>query len=299
MGQNTIPEVQAYKTVAVRAQDLFEKGVVLRLACGTWGNKRDIPDPDNPQRGEYFRFIDGEAKELRAVQKQIGRGRAWLAKHGSSFWAPGMYLIHRDLLNTAIDALREIKEAYFLAVEEFVDAYPRLLKESVDANKLDPKKGITEEQAKLAPHPSTLFRGFYFNYSATILQLPNQSTEELESMFSGSIEACLGDVSGRLRKELRELLGALHESMTGKDRKKFYESVLTNITEWVEALPLRNFSSDMFLTGIAGRSAVLVKALDFEGLKKDREKRLAVGESVQVLLNELESAEDGQVTVLV
>jgi len=271
------------------AERLFKDNAIIRLTFKAWNNKKEIATDSDRRTGEWYRFVD--PKKLQPINAKIRQVRDYLSgRVGMHFdWGPGLYLVRRDKLLQILEQLRDFEFEFTDLVETFVyDEYEAALDETRDQGKL------TDEQLDTAPVADQLVTKFKMSYTTFVVGMPETTGHDeldmtLRDEFCATLSESFEDIGEKLRQELLELLQVVHTAVTDKERKKLYESMLTNVDEWCTNFETRNFLADENLDALAKRAKEMVDAVTIDDLRSSTEHKAALAAQSGDLLREVQA----------
>ena len=295
---------------------LFSDNVVIKLSTRVWSNRIERADDADGKKGLWIRFVSSD--ELKKIHAKVRNARTILGKqYGTPFdWGTGLYLVRKVSLVKALEALRDVDYEFADEVDAFLDAFPAALQTTVSNLEAERDKANAEDRLgdaeraeaqlkllDLAPPVDTMFRKFGIDFTTFSIGVPEETgdaeiDELVKTQFTDTLDLSFGGISERLYAEFEDLLKTLADAMTDPNRKKFYSTLTTNITDWIENFEHRNFLSDETLEGVVNEVATVIDGVDIDKLRKSHEERGVVGVNIKALLKKLKAAEKPERTVI-
>ncbi|MBU2578281.1 DUF3150 domain-containing protein [Patescibacteria group bacterium] len=280
------------------AERLFKDNAIVRLTFSTWSNKKEQTEDSNRRTGVWFRYVD--PKVLQDINSKVRKVREYLSSSvGMHFdWGPGLYLVRRAKLIQVLEKLRDFEFEFVDEVETFVfDKYEEALEET-RAN-----KALTDEQLDTAPPADTLLSKFKMTYTTFVVGLPESTGDiaidkRLQTEFCSALDESFVNIGERLRMELVELLQTVHAAVTDPERKKYYESMLSNIVDWCENFETRNFLADEKLQALAVDVLAMAEGVTIDELRASTEMKAALAAQTGALLKKVQELKPTRRTII-
>ncbi len=254
---------------------LFEKAVCLGLSLHKLGNKRKLPlalvevDADKEMISAHKTLLACE--QLRAVDHYDGEIRRYLyTKCLPAMFQAGVYLVPIDSVMEVEEKLAGFAGKRLQLVQAFKEAYPILIQEV--SSKLraafNPKDYPPEE---------TLDQAFRMEWRYVAFSVPGTLCSISKDLFCKEREKAelqwqeaLEEVRTLLRTHLSELVSHLVSRLeTGKDGKPkvFKNTLVTNLTQFLESFETRNITDDKQLSAIVAEAKDLLNGVDAQTLR--------------------------------
>lgn len=217
------------------------------------------------------------SKEFAAILRLDSQLKTWLHKLAlPSFFRRGTFLLPLRLVDTIDTALFSYKEARDNAVNELLDAYPRIIE--ADKAKLGPEFCATDYPSK-----DMLKASFYVSYRYVSLETPDKLEDISASIFQREKErvaqmwdSAADNVRNLLRYSLQETLDALLKAIRPDEdgrKKRLSKSVVNNLMDFLAMFDMRNITDDEELAEIVDKCKNILGGKDISNIKKDTELR--------------------------
>lgn len=246
----------------------------LKLKVGCLGDKR-LVRPDCIDVGEadkrMFRLSKKilASKELERVRNYDRAIRAYIRGICLPF-EPGVHFLPLKAVNMVEAQLCRFEQRRDELVQKFLDAYPIMCQ---DARKRL-KKFFNEHDY---PPIEAVARKFYIDWDYLSFSTPDEIHEIAPEIFEEQRDKAarqwadaLRDIQYGLRVGLCKLVEGLRDKLTPGpqgERKRLYESAVTNLTEFLAHFDLRNITDDSQLKRVVDQLRGLLKPVSMEELR--------------------------------
>lgn len=277
--------------------------MLVNLSISQWYNKATdskVVHELAQKYGEESTTDDSYVKSLlpkesmAAIQKAIGRMRTAHYKMTLPWEDGGLRILPSKMYFEYIARMNKLKEDFDAAVADFVKRYYNY-KEAARV-----KKGPLFNAADYPPENTI---SSYFEVRTSFLPLPDSgdfrldldetTLEEIRSGATAAVSANLHSSTQYLYSRFQTLLEA-YCSATFEGKKRFHESTVANLYEFVEAIPLLNVTNDDNLEHFAHKVSNNLCQFSADALKRDEESKKFAHKFATELLNELKAAKEGK-----
>lgn len=287
-----------------QTSNVFDRAVLLDLRLGRLGIKRKVSSSAvEVKKGEDEAATDPEAlhiskdillsDEVEAVAKLHGEIRRYVKSVAvpSPFDRGGVDAIALELVKPVDDKLLAYEARHNALVEKVCEVYPAKVEEA--KQRLGVLYRITDyppvERVRAA-------YAMYWQYVSigTPQALEQISTEILkreEGKAAAKVAEAADEIVKVLSLTLKELTDAMIERLTpGEDGKArvFRNSLVTNLTEFLDLLPARNIVRNQELNQLAEQAKQILKGVDPATLRASREIREYVRTKMEDVKGKLE-----------
>lgn len=235
-----------------------------------------------------------ESAELAAVNSMNGEIRRYLyVRCLPSPFRHGVYLLPVRLIEQVLTKLDSYKQTREELIESFLNVY---VQQSEDAR----ERLGSLFNANDYPAMERVKAAFTFSVQLWELGTPGALKAIDKDLYERELakmnnvwESAKEQITGVLLDEFRNLTSHLAERlMPGADGKAkvLRDSVIGNMTEWLDLFSARNLTDDEQLKGLVDRARQLVCGLDIKDLRKADDVRLDIGTQFAALTTELDAA---------
>lgn len=300
-----------YDTTAIKkdpVKTIKDSTVLIRLSFTKPGNLRQMKkhqfmsDADADRtKGLKFRF---ESPEYAAVGSYDGAVHAWLMSRAIPCGLKG----YKGLVPLPIALLPEVEKTLEEAtakreklVQEFLAVYDK--EREVARARL---RSVFNE--KDYPPVEILKQDFTMWWGYIEIQIPKNLPPSVMKREEDKLTKTMLDLGENMKAALQEtfvaLTGKLVENLTpGEDgnKKRFYDSFVENLVEFLRLFSYRNVTNDEQLMELAAKAEAIIKTTDPEGLRKKNSVRKTVREGMEEVTNKalklIESAPRRKITL--
>jgi hypothetical protein len=205
--------------------------------------------------------------ELDAITEHLAQIYDWCKNHAVTGTRKGMYFVKRDLISEF--------ESRLLAAQtklhnELIPAFAATYDESKVEMQLDETRGGLGDLYRESDYPlaSELPGLFSIEWSWLALSVPDELPEEVRQRenvkLRESFERAQEDIRYALRAGFKKLIEHAQDRLTlrdGEKPKKFYDSTITNITDFFETFNARNILGDAELEAVVKKARAVVAGL--------------------------------------
>lgn len=268
------------------ADNITDKAFALSLTISMLGNRRKISaatvaDPEK----EFNRDMIGVSKQLldsaeyKAIRSFDGETKRWLYAHSLPCMFTGhggIYMIPTGLFTKVYDTLTERAEQRQALVEKFISVYPQLVADA--KTKLGP---ILFNESDY-PDVEELEASFGMRWMVTEFKTPEALSTIRKEIFEREkkkAETQWKSVADEAKESLRFGFAKLIERITERlsdPGKKFKDSLVSNISEFIETFPYLNVTNDLELQAQVKKASTLINGLDPDDLRKSLDTRKSI-----------------------
>jgi len=286
--------------MATKTVDLNRlKGAVgFKLAVHCWCNraKADVSrvetDADKTRLSLSKLLVNSE--EYDAICEYSGALRKWVRlRTMPSYFADGVYLVKVDAYQEISEKMRAARAEYMELVEKFVAVYPTKVNEARETLKDQFRADDYPDASELRAEFS--IEDFWVSFAA-----PDNLPSEFKKAEADKLERRMADAADCITQALREgflkLVTKASETMVpvpGEKPKKFFDSAVGNIVQFIDTFQQRNLTNDLELEKLIVQAKQIIDAPEMKDVRKDMNVRASIGTKFQELAN----AMDGMVEV--
>ena len=268
---------------------LFDRAVCLSLAMGCLGTRRKVAatsiqvDADKDMLHVSKAILESE--ELDAIKTFDGEMRVWLAKRAlPSPFRRGTYLIPLDLVEQVDGKIVEYQEKRRFLTDAFLAAYDQ----SVESAK---KRLNGLFNAADYPGADKVRAAFYVDVRYLAFGVPEKLEGIRKDLFErekAKAETQWREASDEVRQALRAGLADVVDHMVerlqgngdGKP-KVFRDTLVENMSEYLELFDPRNITDDIQLAQLVGRCKNVLDGVDADALRASDAIRAKVKSGMQ------------------
>ena len=211
------------------------------------------------------------SKEFKAVGDYLlDTKRYVLGWSVPSFFRDGCYLFRLSRVQAVEDELTMRRDMLRGLINTLLDVYP---------SQIDSMAARLGAQFRRADYPSTdeLSRAFYWSYQWVSFDVPDRLPDAIKAQEKAKVENMWAEAAESITFALRESFAkmvshaveVMQPSTDGK-QKRFYDSTVTNILDFLQSFQERNITNDTELAALVDKAkSVLVGIEDASMLKKD------------------------------
>lgn len=295
---DTMPDVVSIDEARQHAQRVARETVCLEVTLGTLGTRRKVSsnavetDADRTMVHVGKDIIDSpqlaEIKKLDAgIRQQL---RRWAVP--ASMLKGGHYLLPVGLVETADAWLRDEYAKRTALVADFCDAYPALAEAAADrlGSLYNPADYPAVDDVRQAFKQRTSMMAFVVPDRLRTLN-PDLFRRERER-FEATWREAADEIRTGLRAMFADLVTHMADRLTpdpdGK-KKVFRDTLVTNLTEFLDTFAARNVTDDQELDRLVGHMRDLTRGVDPELLRGDDTLRDHVGTQCAAIKAQLDS----------
>jgi hypothetical protein len=197
--------------------------------------------------GNYHKKLLAGSNKLEQVQKIVSEVRAWSSQNTLPWSDGGSRLLPMKNFFDYKTVLGQYEQKYNQAVDEFLQEYPELVSSSAFT------LGDLFDRGEY-PRAEDLRCKFGFRYVFAPVpdvgdfrvDVEEDAKRELEAQYKSFYETKLNDAMGEAWKRLHETLTHISTRLdyTDENKKKFYDTTITNASELCSLLTKLNITND-------------------------------------------------------
>ena len=252
----------------------FQNAVGFSATFKAWGNKRkanlDLIQTDADRKRLRLSKELIESDELDAIKSYFSELRQWIySRTVPSFFKDGFQL-------ASLQSVEEIEERMRTAVsddlppliEALVREYPAKIALAELALGSQFRNSDYPAASELAGQFAIAWNWIAFSTPATLPpELRAAEEEKMRKQVSEASEQIIDAMRCALQELIDHALEKLTPSADGKP-KIFRDSLIGNITDFIETFPSRNFMGDADLAALVGKAKTILAGADPDKLRK-------------------------------
>jgi hypothetical protein len=273
---------------------IFREGCLVAVTVGRWGGPRKVPQDLLRKKGLTSKRIKGykdlvDPETLKPIGSPVNRANSILKNYALPFPIRGCHFVPKSLITQVDEILKECREEFDNAVEEFADEYPEYVREAEEE---------LEELFDRRQYPENISDYFSFGWKFFILDLPSgefgvlspsQYEEEKEKLRNTIVEARDMAVSA-LREQLMVIVKATVSKLKDKGAKRFHETLVTNFREFFNTFSDRNIFGDTKLEELVESCEEIMDGVEIEDITDNDQLKVEIAEELAEVEEELEQA---------
>ena len=276
--------------MSTKKSSLSNRALLVNVTVSKWtGRKLDKRATDQVNStnraesgvGNYHKKLLPKSKELEKITSIDSKIRKFFYEQTLPWMTDGTRILSsKNYLKFQSD-FQKLQSDFDIAVKEFVLVYPQL--------KLDAQKSLGDLY-NLDDYPATI--ADKFKVGVDFYPLPDVSdfridlSESEKIRFTQKIKEteakALTDASNRLLDVIKSATSKLRET-----KSIFRDSLLTNIAEVADLLPMLNINDDPQLDKLSQEARDLVNGIDLDEVREDSTKRLEAHDALKELESKL------------
>lgn len=281
------------------ATGIQRDSVILYLSIGRLRTRRRISsstvqsdiDPDMLHVSKDIL----QSPELQEIAHHDSEVRNWIRARclPSPFSKKGLLLLPIRLIEPVMARLTAKREERQALIEKFILAYEHCKTAAIA--KLGSAYDATDYPAEEAVR-----RTFFFDVQMWELNAPGklaavsqelyrQELVKMENMWTQASNTVTNVLLTEFRKLTNHLSDRMSEGIDGK-KKVFRDSVVTNLTEWLDLFQVRNLTNDEQLMTIVEKAKRLISGLDPAELRESEDLRKHLSVEFSKLTTQIDSA---------
>ena len=290
------PLVQSGKSI-----DLNAETVILALTIRRPGNRRTLTAGEVTVRARQADLFDSkeetdpdmihvgktllESETLKLIIKRQGELRRWIYARAlpSDVLKAGCYRLSVKLIADVEDRLSQETKDLAGLVDEFIEFYPSIVEQA----KAKLRELFDPEDY---PEPDELRQAFSIKWAYIMLATPTGQLSTISAALAhreqekaaAAVRAELDSIRGALYAEFSGLVTHMVDRLStapGEKAKTFRDSLVTNMTEWLDLLESRNATGDGELAALAAKARGLLQGVDPATLRTDKTFRAQVAQN--------------------
>lgn len=287
-----------------RPVDLSSRAMLAQLSIRQWtGRKLDkaVTDATNAQHGaksdagRYNKSLIAKDR-LAKIAQIVGKARAQHVYISLPWLQDGARIMPADAFPRYTAVMRELREEFETEVASFVADYPLYVSEAQD------RLGSMFRQADY-PQPEQI--AGKFSWDVNVLPLPSADDfrvnlgdaatarikAEIEQTMTEALNQAMGDAWTRLHGVVKAMADKLAAYKPATDVTKasgvFRDSLVENVRELVDVLPLLNVTGDAALAKLTEAARDKLTAHDAKALRDDDAARAEVQAAAAQIADDL------------
>jgi hypothetical protein len=247
------------------ASELVDRTVFLKVSFGILGNSKKVSGSEvlntdaDVDRVRVSKTLL-EAAEYEAIKKADTKMRTYLYNTCLPF-DMGIMLLPWGLVETVDARLKEYAKERAALVDDFIKVYPTLCEDART------HLGSLYNEADY-PSVDVIKARFSFQFRLLSLSVPGKLKSISAAMFAqetekaaAQIQSALENITLLMRQELLDMVTNLEDRLTpgyeGKP-KKFKETTVTNLQEFLNGFDIRNVAGDEELSKLVAKAKEIV-----------------------------------------
>lgn len=248
----------------------------------------DVSKSTKARAGNYNKKLLAGSDKLEKVQKIATAVRTWNYQHTLPWSDGGSRLLPMKSFFDYKQTLNNYEQQYNDAVEDFLVEYPQLVSSSAFT------LGALFDRGEY-PDVEDLRSKFRFKYvfcpvpdaGDFRIDVEEQAKSELQQQYKEYYESKLADAMKDAWDRLHETLTHLSERMdyTDENKKKFWDSTITNASELCGLLSSLNVTNDTKLEEMRQKLEKALSGVDASDIRESEAVRSSVKSKVDEILN--------------
>lgn len=285
--------------------DIQKEAVCLSLKLGMLRTRKrvdtgSIQTDADPEMVHVSKDIL-ESAELKAVEQYRSDIKRWLkARCLPSPFRGGIYVIKLTLVEEAMAFLEKAEEQDKQNVAAFMAFYREVHEQrNAEDNVMKQKLGSLYQPSDY-PDPKRVERAFVFEVQLLELGTPgslstiNRALYEREKTKMDNVwEQAQQQITQVVLTEFRKLTARMAEQLTvvpGEKPKKFYDSAVSNLQEWLDLFDKRNLTNDEDLKQMVNQARAMVSGLKPEVIKNSETLKAEIATEMQKITAQIDQA---------
>jgi len=275
-------------------ENIFQKACLVQLSTGCWQGCTALGSNLMEKIGnaDWLKgakvLVDPDC--LLPVRSVLSKARTYLAKSALPFPIHGLTLVPKETLSRIDEALCGMKSEFEVEVEKFISNYE------------EEREKARESLGHLfceADYPIDVRRKFRYEWRFITMDVPGRSGiltpdlyEREREKFHTLMEETRELATVALREEFAGIVRHMVERLSGEEDgkpKKFKNSMMEKISEFLESFSDRNLFNDDKLAELVDQARDVVSGLSTEELRQDKNLRRYIADE----MNNLRAAIDG------
>ena len=237
-----------------------------------------------------------QSPELKTLAEHDAAILTWIRARSlpSPFSGKGISLLPVRLIEPVMAKIDEAQAIRLTLIDSFMQSYDRCKQEASVA------LGSAFDERDY-PSPDEVRKTFYFEVQMWELQAPGQKLKaiskdlyerellKINSMWTEASATVTGVLMTELKKLTSHIQDRLQPGIDGKP-KIFRDTVVTNLTSWLELFAARNVTNDEELVALVEKARGLVQGLDPENIRDNESLRKEVADGFAGLTDMIDTA---------
>ncbi len=199
----------------------------------------------------------------------------------------GSRILPTEMFMDFSKAMREAKEAYEKAVEDFVSDYPSIVEQAKT------RLGKLAENKRM-PTASEIKSKFAVRYDIFPLpdtkdfrvDLAENEADIIKKQMQQSINSMMSKATNSIWEQLNLLVSKIEQTM-GDNKKIFRDSLISNLKDFCKLIPKLNLTNDSNLNAIAEEVKIKLAKLQPDELRESKHTRKAAHKAAQDVLEKM------------
>lgn len=282
----------------VDATGLFERSMCISVELGRLGNTRKVGnqvieiDADKAMISVNKQLLD--SKQLKAIVTIDGEIRQFIVRRclPCSFLKSGMYLVPVTKVEEIDEALAVFEAKRLSLIEDFVAAYPGLVlaAQTTLRSVFNPGE-YYQSSAQVRKQFTMEWRYVTFGTPSGLAGISKALYDREKEKAESKLQEAAGVVQDALREAMAKLVDHMVDRIkpgeNGKPRV-FKDSLIKNLTEFLDAFAARNLTNDDQLANLVSRAREIMSGVDANSLRKSDGVRDTVAKGFAELQQSLE-----------
>jgi hypothetical protein len=275
-----------------------EKAVCLALSLRKPGNSRKLSaslvevDADKELISAQKTLLSSE--HLKTIEHYDGEIRRYLYSHClPSLFKDGVYLVPLALIEEVEQKLNAFADNRQKLVAAFLEVYPALIEDA----KTRLRAAFNPNDYPPAERLEKLFRMEWryvaFSVPGTLRTVSKELFKKEQEKAANAWAETLEEVRTLLRTHMAELVGHMVDRLSGTDDKGkpkvFKNTLVSNMTEFLNSFDARNLTDDAELAQIVGKARQLLSGVDAQTLRTSQALRSSLRDGFCALQGSLDT----------
>lgn len=267
-----------------RKLDLSSRAMLVQLSIGQWTARKldrkvsaEVALQHDAKRsaGNYNKVLLARGN-LAAIAQVASQARADHADASLPWMQDGSRILPVDAYGRYTEVMRKHRVAFEREVKEFIAAYPEFVEQARDD---------LGALFNAADYPSARDVARRFHWSVTVLPMPDAADfrvdmdaatvamlqADVAASVQDAVSRAMGDASERLHRVVRAMADKLaaYKPDLGKQGNPFRDSLVENVREVCDVLPLLNLTGDARLAAAIEQVRDTLAVHDAQALRED------------------------------
>ena len=283
---------------ATTTPDLFEKAICLAVSLRKPGNRRKLSaslvDVDADKDLISAQKILLSCEHLKTIAHYDGEIRRYLyTRCLPSLFKEGVYLVPLGMVEEVEAKLNAFADTRKQLVGAFVTAYPSLIEEAQKRLRAAFNSSDYPSTERMEANFRMEWRYIAFSVPGTLKTVSHEMFRKEQEKAQRQWAEALDEVRALLRTHLSELVQHLVDRLSGNDKgakpKVFKNTLVTNMTEFLETFDARNLTDDSELASVVKRAKDLLSGVDAQTLRTSTALRASLHEGFSNLKGTLDT----------
>lgn len=257
-------------------ENVFEKGCLIELKTSVWTGKAKLPsgviEEADPRFVTASKFLI-DKDFLSPIEAIRNEARTWIYHKTLPFPIKGVLFIPKDMIETVDNKLKQLKEQFNVRVNDFTRNYSSYIEQA---------KGNLGEFFNEADYPRNVSNKFDFDWSFFVMEAPGRSgllSPDLYAREQEKFRQTMNEFQSSAMQTLRETFSEMVNRVVDRlrDNKRFKESTVENLREFVNDFEKLNITNDTELGALVGKcKAALHGQFTAQNLRDDESLRTSI-----------------------